>query len=143
MGVYTRFKKDPEGLRKLVMLLETTPAARRQKMIDVGMEEDPIYTQKALELMMNFQDIIKLPDLELAEVVAAAQVKSLSLAIHAAPQEVKDRFLKNAKPQIAAEMRENFGMTVGPKEIGAGQLKLIEVARGLERRGLVKTKKIP
>ena len=49
MGVYTRFKRNPDGLRQLVELLESTPSSRRQKMIDVGMQEDPDYTKQALQ----------------------------------------------------------------------------------------------
>ena len=70
MSVYARFKRSPEGFRKLVELLESTPPSRRQKMIDVGMEEDAEYTNRALQYVMNFDDIIKLPDTELAEVCA-------------------------------------------------------------------------
>ena len=69
MSVYARFKRDPGGLRKLVELLETTPILRRQKMIDVGMAEDPVYTEKVLKFVMTFEDVIKLPDVELAELI--------------------------------------------------------------------------
>ncbi len=46
MGVYSRFKKSAHGFRKLVELLETTPAARRKKMVEVGMLKDPDYTER-------------------------------------------------------------------------------------------------
>jgi hypothetical protein len=46
LGVYSRFKKSAHGFRKLVELLETTPAARRKKMVEVGMLKDPDYTER-------------------------------------------------------------------------------------------------
>ncbi len=144
MGVYTRFKRNPDGLRQLVELLESTPIARRQKMIDVGMEEDPTYTQKALDCMMTFEDILKLPDMELAEVLSEAPARFTACAIHSQSQEVKDRFIMKCKPRVAAELREFLDApNVTPAQIGSGQLKMIEAARKLEKRGLVKTKKIP
>jgi len=144
MGVYTRFKRDPEGMRKLVELLETTPLVRRKKMIDIGMVEDPEYTKKAMELMMTFEDVMKLPPLELAEVLAKSPSgRTIAFAFKAAPQPIKDNVLKNCKPQIAAEVKDQFQVEIGAREIGGAQLKMIEIARKLERAGLVKSKKIP
>lgn len=144
MGVYTRFKRDQGGLRKLVELLETTPSVRRQKMIDVGMAEDPDYTKKALELMMTFHDVIKLPDLELAEVIAQAPSgRTIAYAIKPSTPDVHERFLRNSKPQIAAEVKDLLSVEMGAREIGGAQLKLVEIARKLEKQGLVKTKRIP
>jgi flagellar motor switch protein FliG len=137
MGVYTRFKRGPEGFRALVELLESTPASRRQ------MKEDPDYTQEAMLFVLTFEDIIKLPDLELAEVLAKTPARTVALAIRQSADEVKQRFLRNAKPQVAAEIKDYMTVEAGLRETGGAQLKLIEVARQLERRGLVKTKHIP
>ncbi len=144
MGIYTRYKKNPDGLRQLVELLEGTPASRRQKMIDVGMQEDPEYTQKALQYVFTFEDVTRLPDLELAEVLATVPPQFTSYAIHSATQEVKDRFLAKANPRVAAEIKEFLDSPqVTPMQIGGGQMKMIEATRKLEKRGLVKTKKVP
>src|SRR4051812_32826622 len=96
MSVYARFKRDPDGFRKLVELLETTPISRRQKMIDVGMAEDAPYTEKALSFVMTFEDVMKLPDLELAELIATAPTRMTGYAVAKASKEVQQRFLKNA-----------------------------------------------
>jgi flagellar motor switch protein FliG len=143
MGVYTRFKKDPEGFRKLVELLESTPASRRSRMIEVGLEEDPEFTHKALEHMLTMRDLIALPDLELAELVASVPlVRTLAYALKPLDTQVRQRFLRNAKPPIAFELRELLELEPSPSEIGGAQLKLVETARGLERRGLIQAKKI-
>lgn len=143
MGVYTRFKRSPEGFRALVELLESTPASRRQKMIDVGMQEDPEYTRKAMEYVLTFEDITVLPDLELAEVMAKAPSRMTAYALSSAPEEVKMRFIQNAPPMIAAEIRDYLSIKVGPREIGGAQLKLVAIARELEKKGFVRVKKIP
>lgn len=144
MGVYTRFKRNPDGLRQLVELLESTPGSRRQKMIDVGMQEDPDYTQKALEYVLNFDDVLKLPDLELAEVLSETPARFVAFAIYSASEEVKARFLSKSNPRAAAEIKEGFELAnVTPAQIGGGQMKMIETTRKLEKRGLVKTKRVP
>ena len=144
MGVYTRFKKSQDGLRQLVELLESTPQSRRQKMIDVGMQEDPNYTNLALSCMLNFDDILKLPDMELAEVISEAPGRFTGYAIHSQSEQTKNRFISKAQPRVAAEIKEVLEMTnVTPGQVVSGQAKLIETTRKLEKRGLVKTKHIP
>lgn len=144
MGVYTRFKRNPEGLRQLVELLESTPASRRKKMVDVGMQEDPEYTQKALQYMMTFADVLGLPDMELAEVLAEVPPRFAAIAIYSSSQEIKDRFISRCPPKSAAEMKEALESSgVSPSQIGGGQLKLIETTRKLEKKGLIKAKRIP
>jgi flagellar motor switch protein FliG len=144
MGVYTRFKKNPEGLRQLVELLESTPASRRQKMIDVGMAEDPDYTRLAMQYMLTFEDAINLPDLELAEVLSQVPGRFLAFAIYSAPEEVKNRFILKALPKVAGEIKEFLDTpNVSLSQIAGAQMKVIEILRKLEKRGAIKTKRIP
>ena len=144
MGVYARFKKDPEGFRHLVELLESTPLSRRKKMIDVGMLEDPSYTEKALSYVLSFQDVLELNDLELAEVIAEMPGRLTGYAVHSASEEVKSRFISKAQPKVAMEIREALEESnVGPAQIGGGQTKMIETTRKLERKGLIQKKRIP
>lgn len=143
MGVYTRFKRSPEGFRQLVELWETTPMERRKRMIEVGMAEDKYFTERALQFVMTFHDVIALPDLELAELLATAPPRSTAFAIKELGDDVKERFFRNARPQVCAEIRDFMNMQIGTREIGGAQLKMVEKARELERRGLIKTKRIP
>ncbi len=145
MSVYSRYKRRADGFRALVELLETTPVARRQRMIDIGQAEDAEYTEEALKYLLHFEDVLALPDLELAEVVAEASPKMLAFAICKAGAEVRERFLRNAKPRRAAELRDLLEETgeLGAAERGGAQLKVIEATRALERRGLIRTKRIP
>jgi hypothetical protein len=144
MGAFTRFKKNPEGLRQLVELWESTPLVRRQKMIDMGMDEDPEYTKKALSFVLTFDDIIKLPDLELAEVLAGTPPASVGYAIHVAPPEIRNRFLSKVLLPIGHQIKEILAQsTPNPSMIEAGQIKLVMVARNLERTNVIGTKRIP
>lgn len=127
----------------MVALLESTAKDKRQRMIDVGMKEDPDYTQKLLNFLLTFEDVISLPDLELAEVLAKAPPRVTAFAISKLGDDVIKRFLTNAKPKVMAEIRSHLEIEAGPREIGGAQLKLIEVTRELEKKGYVKCKKIP
>jgi flagellar motor switch protein FliG len=126
-----------------VELLETTPITRRQKMIDVGMIEDPEYTQRAIELMFNFEDVLNLNLDELAEVLADAHPRMVAYAIKPFSEEVRTKFLRCARPNKASEIRDFLDMNIGKREIGGAQLKLVEYVRAVERAGLLKKKRIP
>jgi flagellar motor switch protein FliG len=106
MSVYARFKRDHDGFRKLVELLESTAPSRRQKMIDVGMAEDAEYTKKALEYVMDFNDVLKLPDLELAEVCAKARPEMIAYSLNGKEKTVIDRFLGCCPAKTAIQVRD-------------------------------------
>lgn len=143
MGVYSRFKKSPTGLRQLVELWETTPLERRKRMIEVGMEEDPDYTQTALALVMTFQDVLSLEDMQLTDLLAIAPPRMSAFALSGASEATRARFLKCAPPKVAIDLRDYLGQPVTPREVGGAKLKLVEKLRELERKGLVKFKRIP
>lgn len=138
-----RYKKHPDGLRQLVELWETLPATRRQKLVEVSRSEDPTFVDQALSLLISFDDITKLPDLELAEVIGEAPARSTGYAINGLPKEIQNRFLLNSHTSKRAEIRDCVELSgVSPIDRGGGQVKLIEVTRKLEREGKIRFKKI-
>lgn len=143
MGVYSRYKGKPGGFRALVELLETTPLSRREKMVSVGMLEDPEFTTRALKLMLTWEDIIALPDAELAEVISKSPPQSVGYAIHNLEEDVKKRFIKCTPPKLGSEVRDTLELKAGKSEISGGRAKLIQVARQCEREGYVRVKRIP
>lgn len=145
MGVYTRFKKKADGFRELVELLETTPPSRRQKMIDIGLQEDRRLTEKALQFVFSFEDILQLPPLELTEVLSETPGRWIGIALFSLPPEQQQAVLaKVAQPKTIAEIRETLSSQPPTSlEIKGAQMKLIETARKLEKKGILKSKRIP
>lgn len=143
MSVYSRYKKGPEGFRALVELLESTPASRRKRMIEVGMSEDPEFTQKAVALVLTFADIESLPDAQLAEVMNKAPARILAFALKVSDAETQQRFIRCAPPAVGAEVRDMLVTNPGPREIEGARIKIVTVARELERAGLVRVKQLP
>ena len=95
MGVYDRCKRAPNGFRDMVQLMESTPIARRQRMIDAGMQEDPEYTRMLMSYMFSFEDVMNLPDMELAELMSVAPPRIIALSIARATPSVREKFKKN------------------------------------------------
>ncbi len=143
MGIYSRYKRSSDGLRRLVELLEGASSSSRKRMIDAGMAEDPEYTQLALKYVMTFEDIIQLPDLELAEVMYKAPPRFIALAMNGLPPEIQSRLMSCCPPKVAGEVREFQKSPCTPLEAGGARVKLIQVARELEKSGHIHTKQIP
>ncbi len=143
---FERYKRSPDGFRELVELWESTPVSRRQRMIEVGMDEDAEYAQLILSYMITFEDVLLLPDLELAELISTAPARIVALSICRAADDVKQRFKKNTMSRNMAELRdslEELGEETPLRDIGGAQLKMIEFTRKLEKMGKIKTKRIP
>lgn len=143
MSIYARYKRSSDGFRQLVELMESSPKDRRDKMLQAGMKEDAEYTKRAAQYFITFEDIIKLNDSELAEVVATATPKIIAASIANQPDEIKKRFLICAKGAQAAEIRDLMDNEHTLKEIGGARLKMIAVTRSLEKKGLIQLKKLP
>jgi flagellar motor switch protein FliG len=144
MSVYESFKKEEDGLRCLVELLEGTPAERQQRMIEVGMQEDPEYTKKALQYILSFEDIVSLSDLELSEVLSHATGKVVGWAVHQMDTRTQMRFLSQVQPRIVSELKESLeDRWVTFTQVHAGKMKLIAIARRLEKQGVISAKRIP
>lgn len=112
-------------------------------MIDVGMKEDPEYTKKAMAYVFSFQDILTLADMELAEVLSKVPGKIVGFALHGLDSELQKKCLGLMKPPGMGEAKEFLDATAGNNEINGARLKVISTARELEKRGLVKAKRIP
>lgn len=144
MGMYDRYKKDPDGLRRLVELLETTPLTRRQDLIDRGMKEDPGYTKTALSYVLTFQDIVQLPEMELTEVICAMKPKSVAAAISSVSDAAqKTRMLKCVPRHLVVEINNHLDSQLSAAELGNAKKEAIEKTRQLEGKGVLTLKKIP
>lgn len=144
MGGLDRFKKSKsDGFRQFIELIESTPASRRKHLVDVSMQEDPKYTEEALKYIITFQDILSMPDLELAEIIANSKPRTLAFAIRTLGEDVFKRFLRNAPHILAAQIKDEASVGCGLAEVGSAQLKLVSIARDLEKKGVINLKKIP
>jgi flagellar motor switch protein FliG len=143
MSMFSRYKRDPNGLRNLVELWESTPRERREKLIAAGMTEDPEYVSRAMQYMMSFEDVLGMNESELAELLGDAHPRTVAAAIAKAPKDTQARFLTSALPRMMGEIRDQLGSEFELREVGGAQLKLVQAARKLERTGLLKVKRIP
>jgi flagellar motor switch protein FliG len=141
MGVYSRYKKQQDGLDNVCALWESSSAVKRQKMIEVGMKEDPEYTKMALSNMLNFEDIIKVSDSILMEILEKAPAYSIANSLRSYPQQ-KDRFLKLAPARFRLDLKFFFDIKVSPAEETNAHMFFIKTARSIEKKHGLKIKRM-
>ena len=147
MGV-DRYSKDDEGFRKYVELLESTPTAKRKTFLDAAKAENPKFAEAAEKYVLTFERIMNLPDLELTEVLGAPGLKPEHLAIAILSVEdlnLRAKLLNMLPRELAPKVQVvvKDGPKLEPYNIGGARLQIIQAARGLEKRGMLKSVQIP
>jgi flagellar motor switch protein FliG len=144
MSVYYRYKKTEGGFRSLVELMEQTPLSRLQKMIGVGMIDDPEYTQKALNYLISFDDICRASDPDLNEILKQTNnSKIIAYSFHAESSEMKQKVLKLVPRSIQQDVSLLLETPIALAENKGAQFKIIGITRELERNKVLSIKKIP
>ncbi len=94
---------------------------------------------KIKEKMFTFEDILKLDNTAIREILKEVDKKNLMIALKGAPEELKQKFLSNMSQRAAAAFEEEIQF-LGPvkvKEVEAAQRKVIEVIQKLAEEGKV------
>lgn len=143
-----RYTRDDEGFRKYLELLESTPTAKRQKFIASARAENPAFVDAIEKYLLTFERITKLPDMELTELLGdpGLKVEVVSAALcSVSDAAAKERMVQNLPrdlaPKVLMQMKEFPDPS--PQEAGGSRLKVIQMARELEKNGKLKSVQIP
>jgi flagellar motor switch protein FliG len=91
------------------------------------------------EKMFTFEDIIKLDNNAIREILREVDKNQLMIALKGAPEELKEKFLANMS-QRAAQAFEEEMQFLGPvkvKEVEAAQRGIVEVVQKLAEEGRI------
>jgi flagellar motor switch protein FliG len=91
------------------------------------------------EKMFTFEDIIKLDNNAIREILKEADKQTLMIALKGAPEELKQKFLSNMSQRAASAFEEEMQF-LGPvkvKEVEAAQRKIVEIVQKLAEEGKI------
>ncbi|WP_104712439.1 flagellar motor switch protein FliG [Helicobacter cetorum] len=93
------------------------------------------------EMMFTFEDIVKLDNFAIREILKVADKKDLSLALKTSTQELRDKFLANMSSRAAEQFVEEMQYlgAVKIKDVDVAQRKIIEIVQNLQEKGLIQT----
>ncbi|MCH5313040.1 MAG: flagellar motor switch protein FliG [Helicobacter sp.] len=91
------------------------------------------------EMMFTFEDITKLDNNAIREILKIADKKDLTLALKSAPDELKQKFMGNMSQRASEQFMEEmqFLGAVKVRDVENAQRKIVEVVQTLAEQGLV------
>lgn len=93
------------------------------------------------EMMFTFEDISKLDNFAIREILKVADKKDLSLALKTSTQDLTDKFLNNMSSRAAEQFVEEMQYlgAVKIKDVDVAQRKIIEIVQSLQEKGVIQT----
>ncbi len=93
------------------------------------------------EMMFTFEDIVKLDNFAIREILKVADKKDLSLALKTSTKDLTDKFLNNMSSRAAEQFVEEMQYlgAVKIKDVDVAQRKIIEIVQGLQEKGVIQT----
>ncbi|GAA7491969.1 flagellar motor switch protein FliG [Helicobacter pylori] len=93
------------------------------------------------EMMFTFEDIVKLDNFAIREILKVADKKDLSLALKTSTKDLTDKFLNNMSSRAAEQFVEEMQYlgAVKIKDVDVAQRKIIEIVQNLQEKGVIQT----
>lgn len=94
---------------------------------------------KIKEMMFTFEDIIKLDNSAIREILKNVDKKDLTLALKSAPEELKQKFLSNMSQRAGEQFIEELQYlgVVKVRDVENSQRKVVELVQTLSEQGVI------
>ena len=131
-----RFKKNPQGLADLVLLIEQAGPTQQKRLIGQILDVDSEFLFQALRRVIFFEELVYLDEGVLAELLVQVNAKILAYALYGLPKEFREKLLKlmaMKEQRAVADEEEKLGEgTVAGSYVLGAQRQVLKVARHLE-----------
>ena len=137
MGVKESLKL--EGTAIAAELLNSLDKETREVLLQAIGQEDPILEERIREKMFTFEDIRKLSDRDIIEILKIVDKNTLMIALKGAPEDIKQKFLKNMSKRAAKLFLEDME-ALGPvkkSEIERAQKQVVSIIRKMIDEGKI------
>jgi flagellar motor switch protein FliG len=127
------------GVKALADILGHTDRSTERVVLDHLGSEDGELAEEVRRMLFVFEDIVKLDDRSIQQVLREADQKDLTLALRGAPEAVKDGVLKNMSERGAAMLTEELEIQQPQRkrDVDAAQGRIVAVVRRLEEAGTI------
>ena len=125
------------GIRAAAEIVNLMSSAQEEGVIKHVREHDDILAQKMIEEMFLFENLLEIEDRGIQLLLKEIESESLIIALKGAPQELRDKFLKNMSTRAAEMLREDIEIR-GPvrvSQVEAEQKSILQIVRRLADSG--------
>ncbi len=138
LGIAGGIKKQ-EGVAIAAELMNMLDKETAENLLRKIGEEDPTLEEKIREKMFTFEDIRKLDNRAIIEVLKAVDKNTLIIALKGAPDDIKEKFFSNMSKRAAKIMQEDME-ALGPvkkSEVEKAQKQVVAIIRKLIDEGKI------
>ncbi len=127
------------GIRKVSEIINRMGRVESKALIDSIAEHNPELASQIRDMMFVFEDIIKLSDSDIQELLKHIDKKDLILALKGASDELKEKFFKNMSSRAAETLKEEleFLGAVKVKDVEKAQKVIVDIVRKLDEEGVI------
>jgi len=127
------------GISKVAEILNKMNRSSENEILDSIEEVNPDLASEIRNLMFTFDDVLKLNDRDIRELLKEINKEDLIRAIKIVDQEMKDKIFKNMSSRAAEMLKEDMELMppIRLSEVEEFQRRIIEIAKRLESEGRI------
>jgi flagellar motor switch protein FliG len=125
------------GVKSLVEVLNWIDRATEKNILEGLTESNPELAEEVKNMMFTFDDVVKLDDRAVQQVLREVDSKELGLALKVCSEEVTQKIIKNMSERAATMLKEDMEF-MGPvrlRTVEEAQQRIVNVIRKLEEAG--------
>jgi flagellar motor switch protein FliG len=127
------------GVSSVAEILNAIDRATEEEIMADIEEESAQLAEEIKQLMFVFEDIMKIDDRGIREILKEISNEDLTVSLKTAPEELRDKFFKNLSERAGNMIREDLEI-MGPvklSEVEAAQQNIVKQVRRLEAEGRI------
>ena len=127
------------GVRKVSEIINRMGRVESKSLIDSIAEHNPELASQIRDMMFVFEDILKLNDNDIQELLKHIDKKDLIMALKGSSDELKDKFFNNMSSRAADTLKEEleFLGAVKVKDVEKAQKIIVDIVRKLDEEGVI------
>lgn len=127
------------GVEPIAEMLNLIDGATEEQILDGLEERDPELAERIRQLMFTFDDLVKIDDRGIQEIVKGVQNDKWKIALKTASEAVRELVFKNMSERAAKMLKEDMEAMPAVKlsDVEAVQYEIVQVARKLEEEGKI------
>lgn len=127
------------GVASVAEILNVTDRTTERALLENLAQEDPDLVEEIRRLMFIFEDLVKLGDKEIQEVLKNVESSQWAMALKGASEDLKEKILGNLSTRASQLLGEEMDY-LGPvrlSEVESVQQQIVDIVRRLEDAGLI------
>jgi flagellar motor switch protein FliG len=127
------------GVKAVADMLNLIDKSTEEEMLDNLEERDPDLAEEIRQLMFMFDDLVKLDDRSMQELIKSVSQDKWKVALKTSSEGVRELVFKNMSQRAAGMLREDMEAMPAVKlsDVEAVQFEILQITRKLEEEGKV------